>query len=35
MSFDDFHQLSKIEDRIIATQPNLREDDDDGNLAGQ
>ena len=36
MSFDDFHQLAKIEDRIIATQPNLREDDDDdGNLAGQ
>ena len=36
MSFDDFHELAEIEDAIIATQPNLREDDDDdGNLAGQ
>ena len=36
MSFDDFHELAEIEDRIIAHQPDLRGgDDDDGNLAGQ
>jgi hypothetical protein len=35
MSFDDFHELAEIEDRIIAHQPDLRADDDDGNLAGQ
>jgi len=35
MNFDEYHELAETEDRIIATQPNLKDDPDDEWLAGQ